>query len=411
MGKKTSVAAFLLFLLLQLTQGVVLDYLLRQAENTTAIWFWLLADVVLLVFWLSYLLARGTQLVSYDMPFVPIPTISVAWTVYLCVVLVPRLAWVMDEERYCLGFNNHSQTGFETVISGGILNDVTWGPNTLVTVLAVGSTSMLVCLVIAGYSQHGIVSSRQALDFDMAEAAFSLIDGVEFLQTFFEVGQSDCGARSSTHNTSVEVTGAQNLTANERFMDNLNGTLGNCVIAISIACFVLPTFALWLLKRRSNELKASEKIDKDKRQIVQDATANAGVDAADALKAQSSTNIDMMMMEGNIQTIDTFQKEISVIRAIYVFWDVLCINLPGAVLRFVFWFVYGRPISALITKNVLSVLFRTFHIFNDYIRPCCAPSEVVVPGPNGAGNAPIGNKTPSVPVSIDNIDGVSEDAI
>ena len=274
------------------------------------------------------------------MPYVRITTISVAWGAFLYIVLVPRLSWLMADERTCLEFSNRTNSTFEQ----------DW----LLTGISAGPTLMLCCLAIAGYSQHGICSSRLIVDFDLAEIAFSLIDGVELLQTFFEIDQEDCDNNVSTHMVTKD----------------LNGSLGNWAIAISMACFILPTFALWLLKRRSNELKASERIDKDKRLLASDVASNAEIEnEADALRAKSSTDLNMIAMERNLQTVDTFQKEISVLRAIYVFWDIFCINFPGAVLRIVLWSVHDIPSSVLIARNVLSVLFCTFHVCNDYIRP------------------------------------------
>lgn len=429
MGYRTSTAAFVAFLLIELAQGVILTYFLRRETGDLNMYLWLIADGILLILWLLLLLHRRKIHLSVDMPLVQIPTIAFAWLAYLCIVLIPRISWLMGMARNCLGYQAQDLTDLENEFTGGILNKFSWGPNTLVTVLAVGSTTLLVCLVVAGYGQHGLLSAKNPLDFDMAEAAFCLIDGVEFLLAFFEVERYDtCRESEAASNVTTSLNVNTTLMENS-YITALNGSLGNIIIALTLTCFTLPFMALWLFKLRSNVLKAEVELNDERGKLetatsvdapvmvpaANDRTNQNGVSQPqDYMASSSEFKLDMEVYKGNLTTTKRFQGAIFVIKLVYIMWDIFLINLPGAIVRILLWVKYGRPISALITKNILSVVFRSLNIFIDYLQPCyssrmaeadhTAAKGRQAPTANGATtHAKVSVTIPAAPVPLDDV--------
>eukprot|EP00117_Sycon_ciliatum_P038159 scpid47811/ scgid28408/ len=401
MGAYTAFIGFCAFLTLELAQGIVLTNFLRIETRDINQWAWLIADGVLLLFWVLQLLRRNTELLTKDMPFIPVPSIAVAWLLYLLLVFAPRLSWTMDVAGTCLGYTAQGLniTTDEEKFSFGLISQFSWNSNTLITVLAVFSTSMLVCLVVAGYSQHGMVASKRPLDIDMAEAAFCLIDGIEFLQVFFEVSSDKvCELRSMGQDTSPVFNAVSNSTEDTAllsYIQALEGRFGHVIIALTCVCFSLPFFALWQLKHRSAEIKVGEAMDKDaaKLKAIEEGpqpsivVSNIELDEPEnGAPGEASTNgdntdstphtisayqLDYTAHQGNKRTREYLEKELYIIKFAYIIWDLLVINTAGAAVRFILWFKYDRPISALITKNILSIIFRLLNLFLEYIRPLC----------------------------------------
>eukprot|EP00117_Sycon_ciliatum_P014841 scpid46055/ scgid1422/ len=404
MGRYTSTVALIIFLVAQFIQGIILNNFLRRETGNTDQWLWLIGDLALLLFWTLMIVKRGTTLVQLDMPFLPVPTMAATWGIYMAVVFIPRVAWLMTAAGTCLGQSQernlqaeNSTTVLEQQLSFGLLTAIGWGANTLITTLAVGSTAMFLFLVMSGYGQHGLLKSSNApLDFDMAEAAFCMMDGVEFLGAFFEVG--DVGQCGNT----LQVCTLCNTTADHEetvYIDAIEGSFGAFIITLTVACFTLPFFALWQFKRRSAVLKANNVIKQDARKLSRlhssagttslqasfsssepmmkktsgsssiDGENGSEDDAYDPNQTLSAHYIDLLSYKHDMETMNCMERELSILKITYIFWDMLVINLTGAIVRLVLWFKFNRPISALITKNILAVIFRSLNLFNDYFLP------------------------------------------
>ena len=323
-----------------------------------------------------------------DMPILPVPTMAVAWAIYLGIVFIPRVTWLMDSAGTCLGQtsgNSTNLTGFETQFAS--LEELAeWEGNALTTILAIGSTFMLLALAIAGYGQHGLLKSGSSLDFDMAEAAFSLMDGIEFLGVFWEDDVTercampvDCSL-SSAYRAENQTTSVATL---ESYICHLNSTFGALILAVVVFCFVLPFLALWQFKRNSAVLKG-EQMMKDTTKHLKSVldSLTSSIDLQKSLKkGQTSQGVvrdeqflsayhaDFVAHRHNARTRRFMEKELNILKLVYVLWDMILINLAGAIIRFILWFRFNRTISALITKNVLAVMFRSLNLFNDYGAP------------------------------------------
>eukprot|EP00117_Sycon_ciliatum_P006659 scpid105590/ scgid10110/ len=103
MGKSTSIGLFLIFLLVQLVQGVLITIFLRLGLEDQNQWIWLAGDVLLLLFWMKVIHYRKRMIMRLDMPIVALPTMTVAWATYLVIVFIPRILWLMIGVETCLG--------------------------------------------------------------------------------------------------------------------------------------------------------------------------------------------------------------------------------------------------------------------------------------------------------------------
>eukprot|EP00117_Sycon_ciliatum_P006232 scpid104617/ scgid9861/ len=99
----TSIGFFLMFLLLQFIQGVLITTFLRQELQDIYQWIWVAGDVLLLLFWMKVIHYRKRMIMRLDMPIVALPTMTVAWATYLVIVFIPRILWLMIGVETCLG--------------------------------------------------------------------------------------------------------------------------------------------------------------------------------------------------------------------------------------------------------------------------------------------------------------------
>eukprot|EP00117_Sycon_ciliatum_P038452 scpid104303/ scgid28570/ len=99
----TSIGFFLMFLLLQFIQGVLITIFLRRELHDIYQWIWLAGDVLLLLFWMKVIHYRKRMIMRLDMPIVALPTMTVAWATYLVIVFIPRILWLMIGVETCLG--------------------------------------------------------------------------------------------------------------------------------------------------------------------------------------------------------------------------------------------------------------------------------------------------------------------
>lgn len=392
MGRYTSLIAFIIFMVGQFIQGVILDTFLEQETNDSRQWYWLIVDGGLLVFWSFLAMQRRTRLVSLDLPFVPIPTLAASWGLYLALLFIPRVLWIMVTAGTCLGQSASNGSDSSVGIEGhSVFKSVSslaeWEGNSLTILLAIGTNFMLLVLALAGYGQHGLLSTRSTLDFDMAEAAFSLIDGVEILSVFWEEDvilacPFPKGACWSNTSSDLPSSPTQQLDA---YICALRGGFGGLVITIALCCFVLPFFALWRFKRHSTVLKAKDTIRETSRKLSQlslaekaerETPSSGDIESGDdevgrkhGTKQLSTYHLDMAALRSNVRTHERMLKEITVFRALYILWDLVLVNMAGAVLRFILWFQFDRAVSVLITKNVLAMIFRIMNIVNDLAVP------------------------------------------
>lgn len=397
-GRYSSVVAFSVFLLLQFIQGVILNNYLRRETNDLRQWWWLLVDLSLLLCWGLLILYRRSQVVTKDMPVLPLPTMSAAWAVYLAIVFIPRVTWLMRAAGTCLGQSHHTSNstgiGLESKFSD-VAEFTQWEGNGMTTTFGIGTALMLVALAVAGYGQHGMLSSASPLDFDMAEAVFCIMDGVDFLSIFWEDDViSMCPTSPQVCNTTSEYLATKS--PDERVLDSyicaLHGGFGAVVIAVAVFSFVFPFLALWQFKRRSAVLKGDDviksqegrlsKLTSERRMSLSVCGAfdrsNSASDVAqdtnslqvcDRRPCLSVYHMDFVNYQRNMKTQEFMEKELEILAAVYVFWDLLMINLAGGIVRLILWFEYKRSISSLITKNALCVMFRSLNVANDYVIP------------------------------------------
>ena len=413
MGVGTVVLSLSVFVVAQLIQGVVLDSYLfskvREDGEDDSQWAWLVADGVLLLFGVSWIILHYNEAAKKDV-FGIIPPLPLFWALYLLLCLIPRTSWLFAAAgtRIDCKFDNFSLP--LDVLQSPVRLDL--GANTLVAVLALFTTTMMVALATAGYGQHGYRYAG-ALDIDMAEAALSLVDGVEFLQAFFDV--SNCQSkmepaqfRNESNNMNENFTMVTTTTpareivcipeSNQAehiaqcYLQAIEGTLGNLIIATACMCFALPVFALWQMRRRSDIQRLKK--DLNRKRVHRRSSA-----LGDATTMSTSSQIDLgagsqiMLTVPNLETstdgrselgsdesrraekgkqqLKRWKLQLDVFQLIYLLWDCFLINMAGAVLRLYIWIQYKQHISALLTKNVLVVIFRLNALLSGYVQPHC----------------------------------------
>lgn len=381
----------LLFLFMQFVQGLLLDVYLElyvcPAHSDLSQWYWVAVDGLLLFGWMFYLVApssKNKSPVKRKLCGV-VPALAVGWAVYLAIVLLPRTVWVMEDAGRCLGKagalrSSSIQSTFSDRIGNfSLLSQSTWGSNAWVTITSAGTTSLIVLLAVTGHADHGLIKQKVSLDFDLAEGAFAVIDGVEYWHAFFSAVEYKCKVQckssssssssatqtaghtspsSATPTARATITMAAGATANTTaasgcsstnsigimaqpteeqldYIRALDGRLGLMIILVASASFTLPFFALWemQLKSEGKRIKANPNSP--------EALADRGI---------------CKKMKGRVQ-------------AIYIFFDLLLVNAPGFGVRIYLWLEYKQAISALITKNVLGIVFRALQIWVKFIQP------------------------------------------
>eukprot|EP00117_Sycon_ciliatum_P001886 scpid64750/ scgid7356/ len=348
----------LLFLLLQFLQGILLDVYLElyiPTSGTLSQYLWIIADGFLLIVTVVYYCmlrgqTSGQSAIRHE--FCGVPALAMAWAMYLILVLLPRTLWLMVHSGRCFGKGNYTTVGSNRLIADTVtrttgLDASTLDQNFFVTLVSAGTTGLLVLLTMAQQSEHGLLRRGVALDFDIAEAAFGTIDGVEYWQPFFDANEHKCCEKvfsygECTANTNMTLL---NSTANpfncsqsatevdERLISALDGLVGYMLMAVASTSFILPFFAIWQLQKRSVNLRQHG--------------------------SSSSEPAD-----GGGQS-----RAMVVLEVCYMLFDLFCINIPGFALRMYLWIELKQVISSLVTKNLLGIIFRVLLLWVKYIQP------------------------------------------
>ena len=391
LGNHTAVISFFAFLILQFTLGIILDNFLNRETNSLEQWWWSLADTVLLLFWLILLFFRRSKLLTQDMHFLPVPTMAIAWGLFFLAVFVPRVTWLMEAQGVCIG-QESTTDGNLTVLNdlvigsvefSGILsslqNVTKWETNALSGSLSIGSALMLVALAAAGYGQHGLFSTETPLDFNMASAVANVMDGVDFLSVFWDSDVTElCTPRP------LNCAERRNGTLAE-FFCALEGPVGELHIALAVICFAFPVIALWQFKRRSGFLKAGDVIKDTARRLTSvSSSLTSSIELGRRLSSNSDSvlpeeagsslslsphHADFLSHQRNLKTKRIFEKELVYLDIVYDLADFLLVNSFAFILRIYLWVQFDRPLSVLISKNILSILLRTLGVFQTYINP------------------------------------------
>ena len=342
----------ILFVILQLGQGVLLDIYLEiyvpPPVASVSQYYWIAADGILLISTLIYYIAlRGTAGQSaLRNEFCGVPALAMAWAVYLVVVLLPRSIWVMTASGRCLGkveVNNATSeiANFGNKIGVSALTS-SLDENFWVTIVSAGTTSLLVLLTMAQQSEHGLLRRGVALDFDIAEATFGTIDAVEYWQPFFDAQNVNCCSivpPQVCNSTSSFLMGNETFqcgtsTSSEaksaELIEALDGPVGYMLIVVASTSFTLPFFAIWQLQKRSILLRQS--------------------------------------LDGGADEVET-DRVFAALEVVYMLFDLFFINIPGFALRMYIWLVLKQTITALITKNLMGIIFRLLLIYVKYIQP------------------------------------------
>ena len=431
MGAGTVVISLSVFFCVQLGQGIMLNsYLFAKIKpNTTDPnqWFWLIADGVLFLYGAVWILAHMKGAAKKDI-FGYIPPLPFFWSTYLALCLVPRISWLFAEAGTRIDCQSDNFSLPLDVLQSPVA--VNLGSNTLLTILALFTTTMMVMLAVAGYGQHGFdLQGAGALDFDIAEAALSIIDGVEFLQGFFDVSDCQSGtapvlslSKNATLNAHIAsssqgpicVSGSSQAEhISQCYLEAIEGTLGSVIIALACLTFTLPVFALWQMRRRSDVQQMGAALKSTARRSASmgsklDLSAPQGTPTlprSTALSMKQSTlprsissspltpsdkentltmshsslTLDRLSTSLEMFSAEDYEREKEKLRALkrelkffeitYILWDCFLINLAGFIVRVLIWTAYQQQISALITKNLLVVIFRSNTILTSYLIP------------------------------------------
>ena len=377
-----------------------------------------------------------------------IPPLPLFWSTYLAFCLIPRTSWLFAVAGTRIDCQSHNFSVPHNAVQSPVA--VNLGSNTLVTVLALFTTTMMVMLAIAAYGQHGFdLQGAGALDFDIAEATLSLIDGVEFLQAFFDVSDCQSGTPSVPLSASIApspqgpvcVSGSsQPEHISQCYLEAMKGTFGYVIIALACLTFTLPVFALWQMRRRSDVqqvdagLKSKTRRSASmgsklnlsshhgtptlphsnamsmKQSTLPQSTSSTQLmprDKENTLRASSSsltsdrlsTSLEMFSAEDyerERQNLRALKRELKFFEITYILWDCFLINLAGFIVRLFLWLNYQQQISALITKNILVVLFRCNTILTSYLIPWYLRTFKKEPSDSASGTAAV--SAPSIHV-------------